>query len=217
VEVEETGEKGCSDRDNYIINSWTYDRFTEARVNRQLVTTQTWQQWGMAASFSSYLQGSVLRHLQVGPEMSWRITISGRGTWQNILAVRIKPPLNKQRCWTVSKQTTAIIPDHDLDYVINTDQTGCEYCVNIRQILSHKGEKTRDILEWDINKITHSYIAQYTITASGKLLPTVLICLQERSGEFDPCICEEIWKCFCNCYKVEKAAKRIHMNAFWSV
>jgi len=30
-----------------------------------------------------------------------------------------------------------------------------------------------------LNKITHSYIAQYTITMSGKLSPFVFLCLQE--------------------------------------
>jgi hypothetical protein len=38
----------------------------------------------------------------------------------------------------------------------------------------------------------HSYTAQYAITALGKLLPTVVICLQERSSAFGPCICGEM-------------------------
>jgi hypothetical protein len=42
-----------------------------------------------------------------------------------------------------------------------------------------------------VNKITHSYTAQYAITALGKLLPMVFICLQERSGTFGPRISEE--------------------------
>jgi hypothetical protein len=32
----------------------------------------------------------------------------------------------------------------------------------------------------------------YAITASGKLLHMVFICLQERSGAFSPCMCEEV-------------------------
>lgn len=54
------------------------------------------------------------------------------------------------------------------DFVINTDQTGCEYCADVRRILSDKGEKTTEVFFGDFNKITHSYTAQYTITASGK-------------------------------------------------
>jgi hypothetical protein len=38
----------------------------------------------------------------------------------------------------------------------------------------------------------HSYTAQYAITASGKVLPMVFICLQERSGTFSPRIYEEV-------------------------
>jgi hypothetical protein len=43
-----------------------------------------------------------------------------------------------------------------------------------------------------MNKITNSYTAQYSITASHKLLPMVFICLQERSSAFSPCTCEEV-------------------------
>lgn len=34
----------------------------------------------------------------------------------------------------------------------------------------------------DMNKITHAYTAQLAVAASGKLLPTVFICLHERRG-----------------------------------
>jgi hypothetical protein len=43
-------ESGRSDRDKYtMINAWTYDQFTEARLNKLHVTTRTQQQWGMAS------------------------------------------------------------------------------------------------------------------------------------------------------------------------
>jgi hypothetical protein len=44
------------------------------------------------------------------------------------------------------------------------------------------------------HKITDPYTAEYAITPSGKLLPTVFICLQKRSGTFSPWICEEARK-----------------------
>jgi len=74
----------------------------------------------------------------------------------------------------------------DRDYVINTDQTGCEYRVDVRRILSTKGEKSTEVFLGDFNKITHSYTAQYAITASGKLLPKVFLCMQEPKGVFGP-------------------------------
>ncbi|XP_024886634.1 uncharacterized protein LOC112464075 [Temnothorax curvispinosus] len=37
-----------------------------------------------------------------------------------------------------------------------------------------------------MNKMTHSYTAQYSVTLSGKLLPLVFVCLQEPPGSFGP-------------------------------
>jgi hypothetical protein len=90
----------------------------------------------------------------------------------------------KQAAELFKKHTDTVIRDYRLDYVINTDQTGCEYSVNIRRALSHKGEKTTEVLVHDINKIIHFYTVQYVITASLKLLPVVFISLQEKSGTF---------------------------------
>lgn len=41
-----------------------------------------------------------------------------------------------------------------------------------------KGSKTVFVKRKDMNKVTHSYTAQYTITLSGQLLPLVFVCLQ---------------------------------------
>lgn len=45
-----------------------------------------------------------------------------------------------------------------------------------------------------MNKITHSHTAQYAVTMSGKLLPSVFICLQKATGVFGPKIQESIKK-----------------------
>ena len=83
-------------------------------------------------------------------------------------------------------QTCAIIERSNPDYVINTDQTGCEYRTPIKRTLSFKGEKSTIVGVQNINKITHSYTAQYSITLSGKLLPQVFVCLQETAPTFGP-------------------------------
>jgi hypothetical protein len=83
-------------------------------------------------------------------------------------------------------RTVVVIPTYNPNYVINADQTRCEHHTNIWQTFSHKGVKTTQVLVLDLNRITHSYTAQYAITALGKLLPSVFICLQERSGIFVP-------------------------------
>ena len=80
----------------------------------------------------------------------------------------------------------------NLDLVINTDQMGCEYRLNIQRTLEHTGEKRVELYIGDLNKVTHSYTVQYSVTASGKLLPKVLICLQEVSGKFGPTIQKKV-------------------------
>lgn len=50
-----------------------------------------------------------------------------------------------------------------------------------------------------MNKVTHSYTAQYAITLSGQLLPTVFICLQESTGTFGPRVQKTVNE-FCKIY-----------------
>ena len=84
------------------------------------------------------------------------------------------------------KTTSTIIPNFNPDFVLNTDQSSCEYRMNIQRVLSHKREKMTEVFLGDVNKVTHSYTVQYTISASGKLLPKVFFCLQEAKGTFGP-------------------------------
>ena len=63
---------------------------------------------------------------------------------------------------------------------------GCEYRTDVKRTLEHTGSKIVDAYIGDINKVTHTHTAQYSITASGHLLPKVLLCLQEASGKFGP-------------------------------
>ena len=45
-----------------------------------------------------------------------------------------------------------------------------------------------------MSKVTHSYSPQDAITASGKLLPKVFLCMQEPGGNFGPRVCETVKK-----------------------
>lgn len=40
------------------------------------------------------------------------------------------------------RQAKSLIPNYNLDLVINTDQTGCSYRADIKRTLTKKGEKT---------------------------------------------------------------------------
>lgn len=79
-------------------------------------------------------------------------------------------------------QTKAIMSNFNLDFVINTDQTGCQYQIPYNRSLAAQGSKTVLVKKKSLHDITHSYTAQYSLTASGKLLPIVFLCMQEPKG-----------------------------------
>ncbi|GFV43195.1 retrovirus-related Pol polyprotein from transposon 297 [Trichonephila clavipes] len=81
--------------------------------------------------------------------------------------------------------TRALIPNYDKDFVLNTDQTGCQYQSTYNRTLAEQGSKVVLVKRKDMNKVTHSYTAQYVMTLSGKLLPKVFICLQEQMETLD--------------------------------
>lgn len=86
----------------------------------------------------------------------------------------------------------AISTDYNPDFIINTDQTGCEYRVNVSRTYTHTGEKLVQLYIGDLNKVTHSYTAQYSLTKSGKLLNKVFICLQEFTDKFGVRVQKEV-------------------------
>ncbi|GFT60298.1 HTH CENPB-type domain-containing protein [Trichonephila clavipes] len=75
------------------------------------------------------------------------------------------------------------MPNFDKDFVINTDQTRCQYQSTFNRTLADKGSKTIFVKRQDTNKLTPTYTAQYARTLSGKLLPKVFVCLQEPMGK----------------------------------
>lgn len=89
-------------------------------------------------------------------------------------------------------QTRALISKFQLDFVINTDQTGCQYESIYNRTLKHQGVKTVFVKKKSLNKITHSYTAQYSLTASGKIIPFVFLCMQEPLGKFGPIVQKQI-------------------------
>lgn len=67
--------------------------------------------------------------------------------------------------------------NYNSDFIINTDQTECKYRTNICRTYTHKGETLVELFIGDLDKITHSYTAQYSLPKSGKLLEKVFVCL----------------------------------------
>lgn len=116
-------------------------------------------------------------------------------------------------------QTRAIMPEYDFDFVINTDQTGCQYQITYNRTLAPQGSKTVLIKKKSLHDISHSYTAQYTITASGKILPVVFLCMQESTGKFGPLVQKKIdhliaeyKNVFVTCSKSGKLTKNIYTD-----
>lgn len=85
-----------------------------------------------------------------------------------------------------------ISTDYNFDFIINTDQTGCEYRANVSRTYTHNGKKTVELYIGDLNKVTHFYTAQYSLTKCGKLLDKAFVCLQELGETFRVRIKQEV-------------------------
>lgn len=114
-------------------------------------------------------------------------------------------------------QTKTLIRNYDFDYVINTDQTGCQYQATYNRSLAEQGSKTVLVTKQNLSNITHSYTAQYALTASGKILPFVFLCMRESSGKFGPLVQKKIDESsnkfknvIVNCTKSGKFTKNIY-------
>lgn len=94
----------------------------------------------------------------------------------------------KQRLKTSLLTTVnGLLPDYSLNHVLNSDQSGFNYEYVSTRTLSHTGERKTLQVAKSISNTTHSYTIQPIVSAAGKLLSPMLICLQETTGnQFGP-------------------------------
>ena len=171
-----------------VINDRTIKQFAEARSNLEQVTTRILQQWAMqfahelgcdqfiaserwAQKFKqkyNIRQRKITRYVAKGEVTSMENILEAANKFQNTVK--------------------ALYKNYPEDLVLNTDQIGCQYQSTIARTLSIRGVKSVPVKTGNINKITHSYTAQYTLTTSGKLVPRVFVCLQETKNEFGPIV-----------------------------
>lgn len=116
-------------------------------------------------------------------------------------------------------QLSAITNLFNPKYVINTDQTGCEFQIMTNRTYSHQGEKSTLVSTKNPSKISHSYTAQYTVTLDGTLLQRVFLCMQETNDKFGPLVqakvdslVEEFGNVFVTCSKSGKLNKSLYRN-----
>lgn len=82
------------------------------------------------------------------------------------------------------KDMQPLITKFSPERTFNTDQSGFQKELHSGRTLSIRGEKNVETVVQSVNATTHSYTIQPTISASGKLLSPLFICLQEPKGEF---------------------------------
>lgn len=108
----------------YVIDTWTYDRFVEARQNYKQVTTRNLQQWALAAA-------SQFPDIKFKASERWVNKFKQR---HNICQRKITKFVSEKEMYTIEEilasaetfriQTKRLISDFDGDFIINTDQTG---------------------------------------------------------------------------------------------
>lgn len=75
-----------------------------------------------------------------------------------------------------------LLPKYDLDYVINTDQSGIQLEFYSTRTLSYKGEKATALTVRSKNATTHSFTVQPCVSLTGKLVGPLFLCLKEPTG-----------------------------------
>lgn len=116
---------GGSIFDKYaMIDSWTYDRFTEARQINQQVTTRNLQQWALSVA-------SQFKNLDFKASNSWVERFKRK---HRIRQRKITKYVSERESATIEEtlaaaenfriQTRDLIPKFNPNFVINTDQTG---------------------------------------------------------------------------------------------
>lgn len=167
-----------------------YDRFTEARRNKQPVTRHVLQQWAMVAAVQFHEdQEDGEGHKSVFnfiASSSWLTTFLREYKVSNRRVVRYikkKETISPETLMKSAIHFQAIVRlisrNYDPDFVINTDQMSCEYEMNVSR--TH----TAQLYIGDLNKVSRSYTVQYSLTKSGKLLNKVFVCLQEFADSFE--------------------------------
>lgn len=108
------------------IDSWTYDRFKEARENNQQVTTRNLQQWALSAA-------SQFRNFDFKASETWAKDFKVK---HRIRQRKITKFVTQRETASMDEilaaaedfriQARNVIPNFEPDFVINTDQTGIE-------------------------------------------------------------------------------------------
>lgn len=174
------------------VDKETMDKFNSARSNLKPVTINDIRCWALNSArihglrdfkaTSSWLTSFKLKH-----RISQRRVTRFVSSKEVLSAEQIS-----ERAQNFRTQFAAMVPRFDPKFVINTDQTGCQIQSTMNRTYSYKGEQRTNVCYKSVNKVTHSYTAQYTITLEPKLLKKVFLCMQEPTGKFGPIVKKQV-------------------------
>ncbi|XP_024940097.1 uncharacterized protein LOC112494251 [Cephus cinctus] len=179
----------------YEIEKYIKNKFTEAREKRLPVHDIDLRRWAIEEARRIELNKfkgspSFIKNLK------FRLRICSRKVTKLVTKNYSNEKVETEERKAAHLQfTNSKIPQYNLDFIMNSNQSGFSKEYFSTRTLSFRGEKDTLQSVKSISNTTHSYTIQPIITASGKLLSPMLICLQETTGnEFGPRVSLEIIK-----------------------
>ena len=81
------------------------------------------------------------------------------------------------------RETKRKMQNYAPEEILNIDQVGLELELHSNRTLSYMGEKVTMVRVRSKNATTHSYTVQPMISAAGKLIGPLFLCLKEPKGK----------------------------------
>lgn len=172
---------GTAEAKRKEVERFTLTRFLEARQKGIAIHDITIAQWVayIARDINSPLVGSqswITRFKSTYGIVSCKVNkVLSRANVKN--SAEIYAAASK-----FAEDNKQVFKQDRLDYIWNTDQIGFQLEYTSERTLDIRGTDVIQVVAHSISATTHSYTVMPVITASGHLLPKVLVCLQEKGG-----------------------------------
>ena len=167
----------------HIIDDFVYDKFEEARDNVLSVHDRDLKRWPLQKATEEsnltfeasvhWLQAVEHRHLICSRKITKLVT---RRHAEDTDAITESAD---SFLFDVKREVKNYAPEE----ILNTDQVGLELELHSTRTLLYEGEKFTMARVRSKNAVTHSYTVQPMISAAGKLVGPVFLCLKEPRGK----------------------------------
>lgn len=188
-------QQGTTQEKVQIIDDFVYDMFEEARENVLPVHDRDLKRWALqkANEYSNFIFEASNGWLQLFKHR------------HHICSRKITKLVTRHH----TEDANAIIESADLfvrdtkrqmqnyahEEILNTDQVGLELELHSNRTLSYQGEKVTVVRVRSKNTTTHSYTIQLMISAAGKLVGPLFLCLKEQKGKMSE---SKLMHCLCS-------------------